>query len=333
MREYSVAVVGATGAVGNEMLEILEERRFPIQDIRVFASSRSKGRILKFKEENICVEELHSDSFKGVELALFSAGSEVSRRFAPLAVKAGAVVVDNSSAFRMEKDVPLIVPEVNPHALNGHKGIIANPNCSTIQMVVVLWPLHKRARIKRVVVSTYQSVSGTGWRAMVELREQTEAFLENRDPKVKIYPHQIAFNLIPHIGRFLQDGYTEEEKKLVRETQKILEEEIMVTATAVRIPVFIGHSEAINIEFYDEITPEEAREILQNSPGLIVYDDPQDEIYPHPKIVEERDEVFVGRIRKDPSIKYGLDLWVVADNLRKGAALNAVEILEELVKG
>lgn len=331
---YRVGVVGATGAVGNEMLKILEERDFPVDEIRAFASTRSKGRTLKFKGERITVEELTKDSLDGIEFALFSAGAEVSKRFAPIAVKRGAIVVDNSSAFRMERDVPLVVPEVNPHAIHTHKGIISNPNCSTIQMVLVLFPLHKRARIKRVVVSTYQSVSGTGWRAMVELREQTKALLENKEFTPKVYPHQIAFNLIPHIGKFLGDGYTEEEVKLMRETRKIMEDDnIMVTATTVRVPVFVSHSEAVNIEFHKEITVDEARRILKDSPGLILYDDPWENLYPHPKVAEEKDQVFVGRIRKDPSIKYGLDLWIVGDNLRKGAALNAVQILEELVKG
>lgn len=333
LRKYSVAVVGATGAVGAEMLETLERRDFPVGQIRALASERSKGKTLKFKGERIAVEELNSKSFKGVEIALFSAGAKISQKFAPIAVKAGTIVVDNSSAFRMEKDVPLVVPEINRDTLKGHRGIIANPNCSTIQMVLVLAPLHRRARIKRIVVATYQSVSGTGWRAMVELREQTSAILEDKEIKSEVYPYEIAFNLLPHIGEFLPNGYTQEEMKTVNETRKILgDEEINITSTTVRVPVFIAHSEAVNIELEEGLPVEEAREILAEAPGVVVMDDPDQNIYPYPRMAAGRDEVFVGRIRRDLSVPYGLDLFIVADNLRKGAALNAVQIAEELIK-
>lgn len=333
MRKYSVAVVGATGAVGTEILETLEQRNFPVAQIRALASGRSKGKSLKFKGERVTVEEIKSKSFKGVEIALFSAGGKMSQKFAPVAVKAGAIVVDNSSAFRMEKGVPLVVPEVNPHALREHRGIIANPNCSTIQMVVVLAPLHQRTRIKRVVVATYQAVSGTGLRAMVELREQAIAILEDKEVEKEVYPYEIAFNLLPHIGEFLPNGSTQEEMKMVNETRKILgDKRINVSATTVRVPVFLGHSEAVNIEFEEDLGAQEAREILSKAPGVVVIDDPVENGYPYPRMAAGKDGVFVGRIRKDTSVPCGLNLFVVADNLRKGAALNAVQIAEELIK-
>ncbi|HAV43256.1 TPA: aspartate-semialdehyde dehydrogenase [bacterium] len=333
MKGYNVAVVGATGAVGTKMIETLEARKFPVAQLRALASERSKGKALRVRGDLLAVEELKADSFKGIEIALFSAGAKISRKFAPLAVKAGAIVVDNSSAFRMEKDVPLIVPEVNRYALKDHRGIIANPNCSTIQMVLVLGPLHQRAKIKRVVVTTYQSVSGTGLLAMVELREQSLATLEDREIKKKVYPYEIAFNLLPHIGEFLSNGYTQEEMKMINETRKILGDEgINVTATTVRVPIFIGHSEAVNIELEEELTPKEAREILGEAPGVIVMDDPDRNLYPYPRMAAGKDEVFVGRIRKDSTVPHGLDLFIVADNLRKGAALNAIQIAEELIK-
>lgn len=333
MREYKVAIVGATGAVGTEILKVLEERNFPISELKLFASSRSVGKKLQFKGEQISVFELTKDSFVGIDIALFSAGASRSREFAPYAVKAGTVVIDNSSAFRMDKEVPLVVPEVNPQDISWHKGIIANPNCSTIQMVVVLKPLHDLANIKRVVVATYQSVSGTGGKAMQELQAQVTAYIGGFKLPIEIYPHQILFNVIPEIGKFLDTGYTEEEMKMINETKKIMgNDSIMVTATTVRVPVVLSHSESVNIEFEKEISPQEARDVLQNAPGVEVIDNPATHEYPLAINAAGKDPVYVGRIRKDISIDHGLDLWIVADNLRKGAALNAVQIGEELIK-
>jgi len=330
---YNVAVVGVTGAVGEEMLKVLEERSFPVKTLRALASERSEGKLVEFAGEKLKVERLTSSSFEGIEIALFSAGASVSREFSPIAAKKGAVVVDNSSAFRMDKDVPLVVPEVNPHALRFHKGIIANPNCSTIQLVVVINPIHQRAKIKRLVISTYQAVSGTGREAIKELREQSEQHLANRKITKEVYPHQIAFNLLPHIGSFLPDGYTEEEMKLVNETRKIMEDDsIAVTATCVRVPVFNSHSEAVTMETEEKIGVEEIREILSQTSGVILQDDPGNNLYPLPIKTSGRDEVFVGRIREDTSCERGINLWIVADNLRKGAALNAVQIAELLIE-
>jgi len=334
MEGYTVAVVGATGAVGQEMIKTLEQRNFPVKKLILLASSRSAGKKLKFKGEEITVQELKPESFEGVDIALFSAGGERSREFAPEAVKRGAVVIDNSSAFRMEPDVPLVVPEVNPEDVEWHKGIIANPNCSTIQMVVVLKPLHDVAKVKRVVVATYQAVSGAGAAAVEELKEQTRAVLEGRPvpPPTKI-PKQIAFNCVPHIDKFFTDGYTREEKKMVNETKKIMHDEsIKVSPTCVRVPVFVGHSEAINLEFERRITPQEAREVLSKAPEVKVVDDFENLLYPTPIDVAGKDEVLVGRIRQDDTIENGLNLWVVGDNLRKGAALNAVQIAELLIQ-
>ena len=334
MEGYTVAVVGATGAVGQEMIKTLEQRNFPVKKLILLASSRSAGKKLKFKGEEITVQELKPESFEGVDIALFSAGGERSREFAPEAVKRGAVVIDNSSAFRMEPDVPLVVPEVNPEDVEWHKGIIVNPNCSTIQMVVVLKPLHDVAKVKRVVVATYQAVSGAGAAAVEELKEQTRAVLEGRPvPPPKKIPKQIAFNCVPHIDKFFPDGYTREEKKMVNETKKIMHDEsIKVSPTCVRVPVFVGHSEAINLEFERRITPQEAREVLSRAPGVKVVDDFENLLYPTPIDVAGKDEVLVGRIRQDDTIENGLNLWVVGDNLRKGAALNAVQIAELLVE-
>ena len=330
---YNVAVVGVTGAVGEEMLKVLEERNFPVKTLRALASERSEGKLVEFAGEKLKVERLTSSSFEGIEIALFSAGASVSREFSPIAAKKGAVVVDNSSAFRMDKDVPLVVPEVNPHALRFHKGIIANPNCSTIQLVVVINPIHQRAKIKRLIISTYQAVSGTGREAIKELREQSEQYLANRKITKEVYPHQIAFNLLPHIGSFLPDGYTEEEMKLVNETRKIMEDDsIAVTATCVRVPVFNSHSEAVTMETEEKIGVEEIREILSQTSGVILQDDPGNNLYPLPIKTSGRDEVFVGRIREDTSCERGINLWIVADNLRKGAALNAVQIAELLIE-
>ncbi len=332
----NVAVVGATGAVGTEMMRILEERNFPVKNLRLLASKRSAGKTLTFKGEEVQVEELTPESFSGVEIALFSAGASVSKVFVPHAVRAGAVAVDNTSAFRMDEGVPLVVPEVNSHEIPKHKGIIANPNCSTIQMVLVLKPIHDVARIKRVVVSTYQAVSGAGWEATLELEEETEAILNERKYKRKIFPHQIAFNCIPQIPQadaFLPNGYTSEEMKMVNETKKIMgDQSIRITATTVRVPVIRGHSESVNVETERKLTAEKAREILSRAAGVVVYDDPQHQLYPLATLAAGRDETFVGRIREDFSIENGLNLWVVSDNLRKGAALNAVQIAEKLIK-
>ena len=330
---YSVAVVGATGVVGTEMLRVLEERKFPVERILPLASSRSAGGEVSFAGEGLLVKLLTKESFEGIDLALFSAGSEISREYAPIAVQAGAVVIDNSSAWRMEKDVPLVVPEVNPGDIAKHRGIIANPNCSTIQMVVALKPLHDQVRITRIVVSTYQSVSGTGKEAMDELEEQCRQVFSFGEVKPTVYPYQIAFNCLPHIDEFLPSGYTKEEMKLVHETQKIMgDDSIRITATTVRVPVFVGHSESINIETVKELPVTEARAILSMAPGVQLYDDPSHGLYPLPIDVAGTDAVYVGRIRKDESIPHGLNLWVVADNLRKGAALNAIQIAEELTK-
>lgn len=335
MKEYTVAVAGATGAVGNEMVETLEQRKFPVKKLKLLASSRSVGKTISFRGEDVKVEELKEDSFKGVDIGLFSPGGSVSLKFAPIAAASGCVVVDNTSAFRMEPNVPLVVPEVNEHAIAGYKkrGIIANPNCSTIQMVVALKPLHDAAKIKRIVVSTYQAVSGTGKKAIHELEQQVLAIYGNKSVEHKVYPYQIAFNCLPHIDSFIENGYTKEEMKMVNETKKILEDDsIAVTATTVRVPVFYGHSESVNVEFENDLSPEEARKLLKKAPGVKVVDDPSKNLYPLAIHAAGKDETFVGRIRRDESVKHGLNMWIVADNIRKGAALNAVQIAEVLVK-
>jgi aspartate-semialdehyde dehydrogenase len=331
---YVVAVVGATGAVGTEMIEVLEERKFPVKRLIPLASTRSAGGTVTFEGNEVPIEVLTKDSFAGVDIALFSAGAELSREFAPIAVKAGAVVIDNSAAWRMTPEVPLVVPEVNAHDIQRHKGIIANPNCSTIQMVVALKPLHDEARIKRIVVTTFQSVSGTGKDAMDELMAECQDLLSFKSASPKVYPYQIAFNCLPQIDDFLPSGYTKEEMKMVHETRKIMgDQSIHVTATTVRVPVYVGHSEAVNIETERKLSANEARAILSTAPGVLLYDDPAHKIYPMPLEVAGKDEVYVGRVREDESIANGLNLWVVADNLRKGAALNAVQIAEHLAQG
>ena len=331
--KYVVAVVGATGVVGREMIEILEERDFPVSELIALASERSESERVVFKGRNVIVRKLSRDSFNDVDIAFFSAGSERSLEFAPAAVRSGAVVIDNSSAFRMDPKVPLVVPEVNAQAVAKHNGIVANPNCSTIGMVMALKPIHDKAKIKRIIVTTFQSVSGTGKKAIDELAGQTVALLNFRDVETKVYPHQIAFNCLPHIDTFLDNGYTREEMKLVNETKKIMEDDtIRVTATAVRVPVFRCHSESVNIETERKLSANEARAILSGAPGVIVYDDPSKNLYPLAIDVSGKDEVYVGRIREDESIPNGLNLWIVSDNLRKGAALNAVQIAEELVR-
>ena len=331
---YVVAVVGATGAVGTEMIAVLEERKFPVIRLVPLASTRSAGGTVTFEGKEVPIEVLMKDSFVGVDIALFSAGAELSREFAPIAVKAGAVVIDNSAAWRMTPEVPLVVPEVNAHDIQWHKGIIANPNCSTIQMVVALKPLHDQARIKRIVVTTFQSVSGTGKEAMDELMAECQDLLSFKSASPKVYPYQIAFNCLPQIDDFLPSGYTKEEMKMVHETRKIMgDQSIHVTATTVRVPVYVGHSEAVNIETERKLSANEARALLSTAPGVLLYDDPAHKIYPMPLEVAGKDEVYVGRVREDESIANGLNLWVVADNLRKGAALNAVQIAEHLAQG
>ena len=329
-KQYNVGIVGATGAVGREMIKVLEQRKFPVKSLRLFASERSKGLKLPFKGKKVPVEVLTHHSFEGLDIALFSAGASRSLEYAPRAVEAGCIVVDNSSAFRMEKEVPLIVPEVNGKLIPTHKGIIANPNCSTIQLVLALKPLHDRAKIKRVVVSTYQSVSGAGGKAIEELKEQTGQILKGKSPKPEKFPHQIAFNVIPHIDIFFDDGYSREETKIMLETQKIMNDSFAVTATTVRVPVFYAHSESVNCEFVKPISPEEARRILSKAPGVEVIDNPKEAKYPLAVFAAGKDNVFVGRIRKDTTVPSGLNFWVVGDNLRKGAALNAVQIAELL---
>ena len=335
MRTFDVAVVGATGNVGREIFNILEERKFPIKEIYPLASSRSAGTTLLFRGRDKIVRDLAEFDFSKCQIALFSPGSSVSRIYAPKAAAAGCIVIDNTSFFRMDPEVPLVVPEVNPEAIAHYtqKGIIANPNCSTIQMVVALKPLHDAAVIRRVVVSTYQAVSGAGKAAMDELFEQTRAiYTTTLSLPPKQFTREIAFNLIPQIDTFLENGYTKEEMKMVNETKKIMDPTIQVTATAVRVPVFNGHSEALNIETEKKLTPAQARAILSQAPGIEVVDDPAQLHYTTPREAAGKDATFVSRIREDETIKNGLNLWVVSDNLRKGAALNAVQIAEVLVR-
>lgn len=339
MRRYNTAILGATGAVGQEFLRLIAERDFPFADLRLLASERSAGKKIDFLGNTYTVEEATDDSFKGVEIALF-AGGAASKAFAPAAVRHGAVVIDNSSAFRMDPDVPLVVPEVNPDALKSHKGIIANPNCSTIIMVMALKPIHDAVGIKRVVVSTYQAVSGAGKEAIDELDSQVKAIVENRPAEASILPsaslpqhYQIAFNLLPQVDVFLDDGYSKEEMKMVHETHKILgDPNIAVTATTVRVPVYRSHSESVNLELAGPLTAARARELLAAFPGVIVEDDPASQVYPMPLFTSGRDEVFVGRIREDNTVPHGLNMWVVGDQIRKGAALNALQIAEHMIK-
>jgi len=333
MDRYRVAVVGATGLVGHEFIRVLEQRHFPMSSVSLLASDRSAGKKLFMAHEEIEVKETSAESFRGIDIALFSAGSEVSRHYSPIAAKSGAVVIDNSAAFRMEPSVPLVVPEVNPEDIKTHKGIIANPNCSTIQMVVALYPLHQANPIKRIVVDTYQAVSGTGLAAVEELTSQVRQVLDGQTAVPHIYPHQIAFNLLPEIDVVLDNGYTREEWKMVEESRKIMHApNIAISATCVRVPVFTGHGEAIHIEFSQPMSPDEARNILALAPGVKVLDDMTISLYPQPWSATGTDEVYVGRIRQDASHPCGLAVWVVADNLRKGAALNAIQIAEEMVK-
>ncbi|NLN15733.1 MAG: aspartate-semialdehyde dehydrogenase [Firmicutes bacterium] len=339
MSNYNVAILGATGVVGQELVQILLERRFPMGKLRLLASARSAGRELNVDGERMIIEEVTPESFAGVDLAFFTAGASVSREFVDAARKAGTVVIDNTSAFRMDPAVPLIVPEVNAKDIHQHQGVIANPNCSTIIMVVPLKPLHDRARIKRIVVSTYQAVSGAGAAAMDELVEQVKSYAAGRPLEAKVLPYksapkhyQIAFNLIPHIDSFAEDGYTKEEWKMVNETQKIFgDKTIQVTATTVRVPVLRSHSESVNVEFAKPISPEEAKALLADASGVVVQDDPEVMEYPMPLDVADQDPVYVGRIRVDRTVPHGLNLWVVGDQIRKGAALNSVQIAEYMV--
>jgi aspartate-semialdehyde dehydrogenase len=333
MSGLNLAIVGATGMVGREFIKVIEQRKFHYASIHLYASDRSTGKKLYVNHEALEVKETSQNSFDHIDMALFSAGAEISKQFSPVAARAGAVVIDNSAAFRMELDVPLVVPEINVEDIKKHKGIIANPNCSTIQMVVALYPLHKVNPIKRIVVATYQSVSGTGQAAMEELTAQSKLILEGHTAIPHVYPHQIAFNLLPEIDVFLDNGYTKEEWKMVEETHKIMHApDIAISATCVRVPVFIGHSEAVHVEFTNPITPAEASEILVQAPGVKVLDDPGVSLYPQPWSAAGSDDVYVGRIRRDASCPNGLVLWVVSDNIRKGAALNAVQIAEEMIK-
>ncbi|MDP6495903.1 MAG: aspartate-semialdehyde dehydrogenase, partial [Dehalococcoidia bacterium] len=332
---FDVAIVGATGLVGGEFLKVLEQRNFPLDSLSLYASDRSAGKKLSFAGRELEVAETTDASFDGVDIALFSAGADISRRFSPIAAKAGAVVIDNSSGFRMDPLVPLVVPEVNPNDIHAHKGIIANPNCSTIQMVVALNPLHQASPIKRILVSTYQAVSGTGSNAMEELHQQTAQMMEGKEDQItpQAYPHQIAFNALPFVEGFLDNDYTTEEWKMVQETRKILhDQEMPISATCVRVPVYIGHGEVVNVEFGQPMSSQEAKAILSKAPGIKVLDNPQKDLYPLPLESPGTDDVFVGRIRQDSSHPNGLVMWVVADNLRKGAALNAVQIAEVVVK-
>ena len=316
------------------MLEVLERKNFPLRELRLLASERSVGKKLTFRGEEIAVQQLTKDAFQGIDIALFSAGGDRSLEFAPAAAAAGAIVVDNSSAFRMDPEIPLVVPEVNPHAIAGYKkrGIIANPNCSTIQMLVALKPIYDKVGIRRIVVSTYQAVSGTGAKAIVELRNQIMAYAEGRPLEAKGYPHQIAFNCLPQIDSFLDNGYTKEEMKMVNETRKIFEDPaIGVTATTVRVPVFYGHSESVNIETKSKITAEEVKQLLAGAAGVSLVDEPKKGVYPMAIDCAGKFETLVGRIREDESIANGINLWVVSDNILKGAALNAVQIAERLI--
>jgi len=331
--KYEVAVVGATGAVGRRMLTTLEERNFPVANLMALASARSAGQTLAFRGQAIKVKELQEDSFKGIDIALFSAGGSISKQLAPIAVESGCVVIDNSSAWRMDKDVPLIVPEVNPSALGDEWGIIANPNCSTIQMVMALKPIHDEYRIRRVVVSTYQSVSGSGQKAMEELEQQSRDVLDGKSAQCNVYPHQIAFNCLPHIDVFLDNGYTKEEIKMVNETRKILEDDsIEVSPTAVRVPVVYSHSEAVNVETEQAMTAKEVKELLSSFPGVSVVDNPEQNEYPLAINASGSGDVLVGRIRSDLTRPNAVNFWVVSDNLLKGAAYNAVQIAELLLK-
>jgi aspartate-semialdehyde dehydrogenase len=332
-KRLNVAVVGATGMVGNEMLRVLAQRQFPSDRVVALASERSKGLTVAYNGSSIKVEELSEATFKGVDVALFAASSDIALMYGPAAAEAGALVIDNSSAWRMKENVPLVVPEVNPDDIRKNEGIIANPNCCAIPLAVVLNPIRKAVGVERVLVSTYQSASGAGRALVDELEEQTKAIAHDKEPPVNAYPYQLAYNVVPGGWRVEADGYNEEEVKIVNETRKILHEpELRITATCVRVPVPIGHGESLFVETAEKITADEARTLLGNAPGVVVQDDPQARLYPTPHGVAGKDEVYVGRIREDASTKHGLALWIVSDNLRKGAALNAVQIAEQAIE-
>jgi aspartate-semialdehyde dehydrogenase len=335
-KEYNVAVAGVTGAVGKVFLSILEERKFPVKNLTPLASHRSAGKKIVFKGQELEVKELKKDSFKDIDIALFSAGASTSKEFAKHAVESGAVVIDNSSAFRMEEDVPLVVPEVNRSKVFDHKGIIANPNCTTIIMVVALKPIYDISPIRRIIASTYQSVSGAGARAIAELEDQSREIIcrGSRDVKCEVFPVQIAFNVIPHVDIFLDNGYTKEEMKLLYETRKIMgDDSIKVSATIVRVPVFTSHSESVHIETEDKIEVDKVRDALARAEGIVVKDDFKNAVYPTALDSSGKDEVYIGRIREDISVENGISMWIVGDQLRKGAALNTIQIAEELIKG
>ena len=331
MKTFRVAVVGAMGAVGTEMIKTLAQRAYPVSELVPLDIPANEGKTVKWKGQDVKVRVAKEGAFAGVDVALFSAGADASLALAPIAAREGAIVVDNSSAWRMDPAVPLVVPEVNPEALDAHKGIIANPNCSTIQMLVALKPIHDAFRIKRVVVSTYQAISGTGAAAIAELGAQARAWVSGGKIENSVYPRQILFNALPHIDVFLENDYTKEEMKMVHETHKIMDPNIQVNPTAVRIPVFRGHSESINIQTEKAFSVAQVRALLEKAPGVKVMDDPSKLVYPTPLDADGKDEVYVGRLRADPTVPNGLNLWVVSDNLRKGAALNAVQIAETLV--
>ena len=331
-RPLNVAIAGATGAVGQDIMQCLEQRDFPVGELRLLASARSVDRMLPFRGKDLLVQELTEQSFEGIDVALFSAGGSRSKQFAPAAVKAGAVVIDNSSAFRMDPDTPLVVPEINPEDLDRHQGIIANPNCSTIILVVPLWPLHKVNPIRRIVVSTYQAASGAGAKAMEELEQQTRDLLSGKDAQPTVFPHQIAFNLFSHNSPIVEDGYCEEEVKMVKETRKIFHDSsIRICPTTIRVPVMRAHAESVNIEFSRPMLPEEAREILASAPGVKLQDDPENNHFPMPLEASGQEDVLVGRIRKDISDPNCLAMFICGDQLLKGAALNAVQIAEEMI--
>jgi aspartate-semialdehyde dehydrogenase len=330
--DYTVAVVGATGAVGQTFLQIMDERNFPLKNLRLLASERSKGKLLKFKGIDYPVEVLAENSFKGVDIAFFSAGASTSREFAKFAVNSGAIVIDNSSAFRMDNDVPLIVPEINANEVLNHKGLIANPNCTTIIMLVALKPLNDYCKIKRVIVSSYQAASGAGARALDELLTQTKAFIDDKPIETRYFAHQLLFNVIPHIDKFMENGYTKEEMKMVYETRKIMSDSsIKVSATCVRVPVLSAHSEAISVELEKDLSVEMARELFKNARGIQLSDEINNNIYPMPLFAAGQNDCFVGRIRKDLALENGLSFFVVGDQLRKGAALNGLQIAELLI--
>ena len=333
MKGYKVAIVGATGLVGQEFISVLQQRSFPLDTIRLYATDHSAGKKLLVGKQELPVKDLDTDSFEDTDIAFFAAGNDVSRHFVPIAVRAGALAVDNSTAFRMTPNVPLVVPEINPDDIKGHKGIIASPDCTTVLMVVALYPLHRVNPIKRVVMATYQSVSGMGLPAIEELRTQVRQVLDGKATVPHVFPHQVAFNVLPEIDVFLDNGYTKEEWKIAEEARKIMHaSDMAISATCARVPVLIGHSEALHVEFSQPMSPDDAVRILSQAPGIKVLDDPAISLYPQPWPTAGTDEVFVGRIRRDMSHPNGLVLWVAADNVRKGAALNAVQIAEEIIR-